>query len=188
MPPSPLLLVGFMGSGKTTTGRLLAQRLGWFFCDLDERIETAAGASIAAIFAHQGETAFRALEREQMEQVLALSGDRHRMIVALGGGTFAQPGNLEYILASSAFTIFLDIPVDVLLMRCAQMTNRPLFRDEASFRHLYQQRLPFYRRAHLTIAAREDPPEAIVERILAQWQGPAASLPVSPAPARELFG
>lgn len=181
------MLVGFMGCGKSTVGRLLAQRLGWYFHDLDERIEAAAGAPIAAIFARQGEAAFRALEREQLQQILALAAADRRMVVALGGGTFAQPANIEAIAAAGAHTIFLDVPLDVLLMRCAQMTNRPLFRDEASFRNLHALRLPFYRRAERTVAAGDEPPETIVDRILMNWRE-AVPVPLAPAQPRELLG
>lgn len=185
MLPSPLMLVGFMGCGKSTVGRRLAQRLGWYFHDLDERIEAAAGAAIATIFARQGEAAFRLLERAQLEQALALAATDHHMVVALGGGTFAQPGLADRILASPACTVFLDVPLPVLLMRCAQMTNRPLFRDEASFRELHAQRLPYYRRAHVVLQAGDEPPDLVVDRILALWNGPMAE-PGAPALAREL--
>ncbi|MGH9468122.1 MAG: shikimate kinase [Terriglobales bacterium] len=169
LPPSPLVLVGFMGSGKTTVGRELAQRLGWYFCDLDDRIEAAAGASIASIFATRGETAFRELEHRELLQALGETRRRHT-VLALGGGTFAQPLNQEPIRAGGACTVFLDVPVDELLLRCAGMSNRPLFRDEASFRALHAQRVPFYRQATLTLAAGATPPALLSERILEQIQ------------------
>lgn len=167
MFPSPLMLVGFMGAGKSTVGRRLAHRLGWYFCDLDQRIEAAAGATIPEIFSRQGEAAFRAVERDQLATALAEAGSGHRMVIALGGGTFAQAGNVELIRQTPAMTLFLDVPFDELLLRCAQMTNRPLFRDELSFRELYVRRLPFYQAADLTVAAGGGTPEEVVERILA---------------------
>ena len=162
--PSPLVLAGFMGSGKTTVGRVLAQRLGWRFCDLDERIEAAAGATIADIFAQRGEAAYRGLEHRELLLALGAARER-RTVLALGGGTFAQPGNLEPIRAAGGTTVFLEVPLDLLLRRCAGIANRPLFRDEHSFRALYEQRLPFYRQADCLVDAAEAP-AVVVERIL----------------------
>lgn len=181
MPPSPLLLVGFMGCGKSTAGRRLAQRLGWRFCDLDEKIEAAAGATVAAIFAHQGEAAFRIVERQQLEIALA-AADVHPTVLALGGGTFAQPDNCEFILRSSGHAVFLDLPVSTLLNRCAQMTNRPLFRDEASFRQLHAQRLPYYLRAPHRVVADEETPDQVAELILARFERPRAAAEMTAAP------
>ncbi|MGH9520393.1 MAG: shikimate kinase, partial [Terriglobales bacterium] len=119
-PPSPLILAGFMGCGKSTVGRVLAQRLGWHFCDLDERIETAAGTTIPEIFRQRGEPAYRELERAQLLQALGEAVVR-RTILALGGGTFAQPQNLEPVRAAAGCTVFLEVPMDELLLRCAAM-------------------------------------------------------------------
>ncbi|MGH9393358.1 MAG: shikimate kinase, partial [Terriglobales bacterium] len=140
----PIVLLGFMGCGKSTVGRLLAQRLGWHFCDLDDSIEAAAGARIAEIFAQRGEAAYRELEHRELLQALGAARLRPT-VLALGGGTYAQARNWEPIRAGGARTFFLDVPVEVLLQRCAAMGNRPLFRDEASFRALHAERLPAYR-------------------------------------------
>ncbi len=171
--PSPLVLAGFMGSGKTTVGRLLAQRLGWRFCDLDERIEAAAGTTIAAIFAQRGEAAYRGLEHQELVQALGAARTR-RTVLALGGGTFAQPANREPIRAAGGSTVFLEVPIELLLQRCAGIANRPLFRDAHSFRALYEQRLPFYRQAAWTVDAAGEP-AAVAERIVeAVSRGPRA--------------
>jgi shikimate kinase len=160
-------LCGFMGCGKTTVGSLLARQLGWRFEDLDARIEQAAGASIPAIFEQMGEPAFRGLEVKQLEILLGQAAEsREPLILALGGGTYAQPGNAERLRAAGAVVIWLDCPVELLLSRCATMTNRPLFRDEPSFRNLLAARLPFYAQADHRVAGNGEPGR-IVEEILA---------------------
>ncbi len=169
--PSPLVLVGFMGCGKSTVGRLLAQRLGWHFCDLDERIEAAAGCDIPTIFAQRGEPAYRELEHRELVQALRAAHER-RTVLALGGGTFAQPQNAEPIRQAGGCTVFLEVPVEELLPRCAAMSNRPLFRDEASFRALYAQRLPFYRQAQLTVAVGGREPAQAASRVLEALAAP----------------
>jgi shikimate kinase len=155
-----------MGSGKTTVGVLLARQLAWRFEDLDARIEQSAGLNISAIFERRGEADFRRIEREQLEKVLgrvAESGEP--VVLALGGGTYAQPGIVERLRAFGAVVIWLDCPVNLLLARCATMNNRPLFRDEESFRTLLSVRLPFYEQADYRVAG-DDDPAIIVERIL----------------------
>ncbi|MGH9480971.1 MAG: shikimate kinase [Terriglobales bacterium] len=162
--PSPLVLAGFMGCGKTTVGRLLGQRLGWHFCDLDDRIEATAGCGIAAIFAQRGEPAYRELEHRELRHALGEAG-RRPTVLALGGGTFVQPQNLEPLRQAGGCTVFLEVPLEELLLRVAGMANRPLFRDEASFRALYAQRVPYYRQAQVTVAASLAPAQ-VAERVM----------------------
>ena len=160
-------LCGFMGCGKTTVGSLLARQLGWRFEDLDARIEERTALSIPAIFEQMGEPAFRRIENEQLEAILGQAAEsREPFILALGGGTYAQPGTAERLRAAGAVVIWLDCPVELLLSRCATMTNRPLFRDEPSFRNLLAARLPFYAQADHRVAGGDDPAR-IVENILA---------------------
>jgi shikimate kinase len=156
-----------MGSGKTTVGVLLARQLAWRFEDLDARIEQSASLTISSIFERRGEAAFREIEREQLEKTLgrvAESGEA--VVLALGGGTYAQPGIVERLRAFGAVVIWLDCSVDLLLARCAIMDNRPLFRDEVSFRNLLAARLPFYEQADYRVAGDDDPAN-VVARILA---------------------
>jgi shikimate kinase len=149
-----ICLVGFMGSGKTTVGTLLARQLAWRFVDLDTRIEEAAGLRITEIFERLGEPAFREIEHQQLANALGQAAeDATPLILALGGGTFAQPPNLELLHDSGCALVWLDCPIDMLLARCVTMTGRPLFRDEHSFRQLYEQRLPFYRQATYRVEA-----------------------------------
>jgi len=132
-----------MGSGKTTIGTLLARQLAWRFVDLDDRIEGSAGLSIPEIFERLGEPAFRQIEADQLRAALGRATElKESTVLALGGGTYAQPGCPEFLRAAGIPVLWLDSPVEVLLARCMTMTGRPLFRDEASFSGLYAQRLP----------------------------------------------
>ena len=160
-------LAGFMGSGKSTAGAMLARQLGWRFEDLDARIEAHAGLTISAIFERVGEPAFRQMENEQMDAAVGRAAElREPVVIALGGGTYAQPGRAERLRAAGILVIWLDSPVELLLARCATMSNRPLFRDEASFRNLLAARLPFYALADFRVDA-GDESSRVVERILA---------------------
>lgn len=162
----PVCLTGFMGAGKSTVARLLARQTGWEHVDLDKRIVDATSLSIPEIFARRGEPAFRQIESEQLARVLGEAAGGAKRIISLGGGTTVQPQNRDLLQQHQAVLIWLDCPVEELLQRCAQITDRPLFRDEASFRELYEQRLPVYQLAHFRV---ESGIEAllIVEKILA---------------------
>jgi shikimate kinase len=163
-----------MGSGKSTVGRLLAAQLAWHFTDLDTEIERESGLSISQIFAQKGELVFREIEHQCLARVLGSATERStRLILALGGGTFAQPRNAALIRefgglprGSCAAVIWLDCSTEDLLQRCVLMGDRPLFRDEASFRKLYEERLPFYRQADYRVESGGDPMR-VVEQILA---------------------
>jgi shikimate kinase len=171
-------LTGFMGSGKSTVGRLLASQLAWHFADLDEEIERGAGISISQIFAQKGEAVFRDIEHDCLERVLGSAAARNtRLVLALGGGTFAQPRNASLIRefgrefsvpqrGAASVVIWLDCSAEELLRRCVLMGDRPLFRDEASFRKLYEERLPHYRQADFRVESGGDPMR-VVEQILA---------------------
>src|ERR1700692_86229 len=167
-------LTGFMGSGKSTVGRLPAAQLAWRFADLDAEIERESGLSISQIFAQKGEVVFREIEHECLARVLGSSAARNtRLILALGGGTFAQPRNASLIRdfggaarGAGSAVIWLDCSAEELLQRCVLMGDRPLFRDEASFRKLYEERLPFYRQADYRVESGGEPMR-VVEQILA---------------------
>ncbi len=162
-----ICLTGFMGSGKSTVGRLLARQVGWRFVDLDELIESRAALDIPSIFERLGESVFRELERDAFFRVVGESAERELpTILALGGGTFAQPGCADRLHELSIPVIWLQCSTQKLLERCATMANRPLFRDEASFLQLYEQRVGYYERADYRVES-ESAPSVVVEKILA---------------------
>lgn len=159
-----LCLAGFMGSGKSTVGTLLSRQLAWRFTDLDERIEEASGLSIPQIFEKFGEPAFRQIEHEQLKMAIGRAAERNEpSVLALGGGTYAQPANAELLRAAGIPVIWLDCPVETLLTRCLTMTGRPLFRDESSFRALYEQRLPSYQQAGYRVESSGEPATVVAE-------------------------
>jgi shikimate kinase len=153
-----------MGSGKTTVGTLLARQLAWRFVDLDERIEESAGLKIPEIFERLGEPAFRQIEADQLRAAFGRASEHQQgTVLALGGGTYAQPGCPDFLRAANAPVLWLDSPIDVLLARCMTMTGRPLFRDESSFRALYTQRLPSYRLADYRVDSSAEPAQVVAE-------------------------
>ncbi len=159
-----LCLAGFMGSGKTTIGTLLARQLAWRFVDLDDRIEAAAGLGISEIFERLGEPAFRQIEADQLRAALGRVFElKESVVLALGGGTYAQAGAPEFLRAASVPVVWLDSPVEVLMARCMTMTGRPLFRDENSFRALHAQRLPSYQQADYRVDSSGDPARVVTE-------------------------
>jgi shikimate kinase/3-dehydroquinate synthase len=134
-----LALAGFMGAGKTTVGRRVADRLGRPFVDVDEEIERRTGSNVVDLFADPGESGFRALEEEVAGEVLR-RGEAH--VVALGGGAVLSP-RTRALLAERAFTVLLDVEVDDAWGR-ARSSGRPLAEDEAAFRRLFDERTPLY--------------------------------------------
>jgi shikimate kinase len=166
-------LTGFMGSGKSTVGRALAAQLAWHFVDLDAEIERHTGLQISQIFEQKGEAVFRDIEHECLARALGWASEQHaRVVLALGGGTFAQPRNADLIHNSGSsqrpgvVVVWLDCAMEKLLERCVLMGDRPLFRDESSFRKLYEERLPYYRQADYRIESSGETIR-VVEQILA---------------------
>jgi shikimate kinase len=160
-------LTGFMGCGKSTTAALLARQVGWPCIDLDKRITDATGMEIPEIFSRMGEGEFRRIEHEQLLRAVGESVEQQKpSILSLGGGTSAQPRNLALFRENRAVLIWLQCAIEELLVRCAQITNRPLFRDEASFRKLYQERLPWYELSDYRVDSSAEPLRT-VEQILA---------------------
>jgi len=160
-----IYLVGFMGSGKSTIGRLLADRLGWHFIDLDEEIEAAQGMSISRIFETRGETEFRRLEHEAMRARVHTIECGRPTVLALGGGAFVQPENYA-LVENNGITIWLDCPFEMVRRRVEGAPDRPLARDAESFARLYEARRESYKRADFRIAVEGDDPAAAVEAVL----------------------
>jgi len=157
-----IYLVGFMGSGKSSVGALLAGRLHWPFIDLDTTIEAGQGLNIRQIFENAGEPFFREIERA----ALAEASKTEPAVIALGGGTFAQRANLDFIQETGGRTVWLDCPADELRRRCAGITTRPLFRDAESFAQLLAERLPYYQRAEYRVSTAVREPLEVAEQIL----------------------
>jgi shikimate kinase len=170
-----LVLTGFMGAGKTTVGRMLADRLDWEFLDLDAYIESRNGLAVPSIFAQHGELHFRKLE----SQALASALGRHNIVLALGGGAPEVLTNrllLEQTPATA--TVFLDAPFSVLFARCVMQelnpaaTARPNLADPAAAETRFLARQPLYRRlAHHTIDTESLSTGQTVAALLARLSG-----------------
>lgn len=153
-----IALTGFMGCGKSTVARLLARQTGWIHIDLDKRIVDRAGLPIPTIFSQLGEPAFREAEHEELRRILGeASGAGKPTVISLGGGTMARAINVELLKQAACAVVWLDCPVEQLLQRCSHITDRPLFKDEASFRQLYTERLPFYQLADHRVESSAEP-------------------------------
>ena len=157
-----IYLVGFMGSGKTTVGALLAEQLGRPFIDLDRVIEENQGTTIPEIFEAEGEPHFRKVEHAALQGIVR----NELAVVALGGGTIIQPENRELIREAEGITIWLETSLEVLRSRCAGINHRPLFRDPNGFDRLFQERLAEYEKSEFRVATDRLPARQVVNSIL----------------------
>ena len=159
-----MAIVGYMGSGKTTVGRILARTLSWEFVDLDRTIAKEAGRGIPEIFAHSGEEHFRDLEHRAL--LAALDGARER-VVACGGGIVVRPENRDKL--NKTVTVFLREDLGVLYGRTRD-PRRPLrAASREEFERRFAARLPFYEEvADLVVPVRGRPPEEVAKEI-ARW-------------------
>jgi shikimate kinase len=160
----PVTIVGYMGSGKTTVGRILARTLGWEFVDLDRNIAKETGRAIPEIFAHSGEEHFRDLEHRAL--LAALDGRRER-VVACGGGIVVRPENRVKLMES--LTVFLKEDLGVLYGR-TRSPRRPLrAASRQEFERRFAARLPFYEQvADLVVPVCGRPPEEVAKEI-SRW-------------------
>lgn len=161
-----IYLVGFMGSGKSTVGRALADELGWNFVDLDEEIEREQGTSIASIFDDRGEAEFRRMESEALHRCVHKVQSGHPRVISLGGGAFLSHGNFD-LVSNNGVSVWLDCPLELIERRITAFVHRPLARDPIRLRWLYDLRREGYARADYRIDVRDDDAVAAVARILA---------------------
>jgi len=166
-PATPLrriVLTGFMGSGKSTVGPLIAARLGWQFIDVDDVIEAEAGATIAEIFARHGEPAFREREYATIARLVA----RDALVLALGGGAIERTETRDLLLnAPGTLLVHLEVELATTLARCSGTEHtRPVLADQANLASRYHRRLPLYRAAHISIPVDTLTPDQVVDAVL----------------------
>jgi len=169
-PIDRIVLTGFMGSGKSTVGPLLAARLGWRFVDADDVIVADVGMPISEFFARHGEQAFRNREHA----AIARLAREDALVLAMGGGAIETPATREFLLASpGTLLVHLAVTLETTLSRCGGTEHtRPVLADQANLRARYERRLPLYRMAHVSITADILTPPEVVEAILRAAQLP----------------
>ena len=159
-----LYLVGMMGSGKTSTGRPLAERLGYGFVDADAVIEQVAGCTISEIFERDGEEEFRSLETQVMRSI----SERHSLVVATGGGVVTRTEN--WGMMHQGIVIWLDVERRQLLQRLQNdATQRPLLMTEdpaETLDEILTQRRPLYDEADLTVVIESEPADVVADGII----------------------
>lgn len=166
--PNNLVLLGFMGVGKTTLGRLAAVMLGTDFIDLDEKIEEDTGLSIPTIFETYGEQWFRDFEHATLESLQNLSG----CVIAVGGGAPCQPENVE-LIRSLGLRVLLTAEPESILERVQPIESRPLLAQAADpskrIETLMQQRMPWYRQADRELRTDGITPEEGASRLVEMY-------------------
>jgi shikimate kinase len=165
-----IVLVGFMGAGKTTVGQLLATRLGLPFADVDAVIAEREGMTVQQIFAERGEPAFRALEQETIASLLA----GPRLVLALGGGA-AEHEQTRRVLKAAEHTIYLHVPYEAALGRVGGDHGRPML-SRPDLPEIYRRRLTAYEAvATLTVSTEGRPPEYVCADIVQRLAGAPAT-------------
>lgn len=162
--PKTIVLVGLMGAGKTSVGRLLAKRLDLEFIDADDEIEQAARCSIEQIFESHGEAEFRDGERRVIARLL--TGPTH--VLATGGGAFMRKETRDAI-RGRGISVWLRADLDLLLRRVSRRKNRPLLRNEnprQTLEKLIEERYPVYAEADIVVDSGDRPPGTIVDNVI----------------------
>jgi shikimate kinase len=161
--PGNVILVGFMGAGKSACGRLLARRLGRCFVETDDMIVARDGRAIPEIFRQEGEEAFRRLEAEAVEALRLKSDD----VIATGGGLPCRPGRME-ALRELGTVVWLRGDLDELLARARRTGQRPMLegREAGELQALYRAREAYYARAHVTVDTAGQTIDQVVARIV----------------------
>lgn len=165
----PIFLCGMMGSGKTTVGRILANRLEVPFCDLDELIVDEKEMTIPEIFEEEGESKFREIERK----ILVRESQYFKGVMALGGGSLQNQHIIDH-LKIYGWLIFLDVPQSVISERIKGDSNRPMLNDKESASHeaeskiqrLMAERRPLYEQAEITLQTGEKSAEEIADELI----------------------
>jgi shikimate kinase len=169
-PDAPIFLVGFMATGKTTVGRILAARLGWRLVDLDDVIAREAGRTVPEIFEAEGEAGFRAREA----RALAAASAERRAVVATGGGAACREDNLRTMLGAGR-VVALAITPEEAVRRARGGAGRPLLAGQAdpvaSAAALLVARAPYYARAHLSVDTVGRLPQEVARDVLAWVEG-----------------
>jgi shikimate kinase len=160
-----IILIGFMGSGKSSLAPLLALRLRFKPVDADAEVIAMSGcSSIREIISNFNEAHFRDLEA----QVAASFRDASSLVIAAGGGVIGRPANMEHLIHGGGTVIFLETSFDEVLRRVPDRSSRPLLQDTATARKLYHERLPVYRRyADITVNTDGKTPDALCSEIFA---------------------
>ena len=165
-PGTPIVLIGFMATGKTTVGRMVAERLERTFLDLDHLVEEGAGMKIPELFRTQGEAAFRKAESEALGKALKMDS----VVLATGGGAACREDNLQAMLAGG-YVVALSAPPSEVLKRTGGASGRPLLDSAADplaeAQRLLSAREPFYARAHLRIETVGKTPQDVATEIVA---------------------
>jgi shikimate kinase len=156
-----IYLIGFMGAGKSTIGRLLAKRLGWAFIDLDREIEKSERRSISDIFLQDGEPHFRKLEHQHLCDLAT----RQHLVVALGGGAFLDKANRD-LTTSTGVTVWLKVSFATVVSRVRMDGTRPKFATREQAENLYQIREPIYSLASIHTDADNRPPSEVADELL----------------------
>ncbi|MEY2409275.1 MAG: shikimate kinase [Verrucomicrobiota bacterium] len=176
-----LALIGFMGTGKSSVGRLAAAGLHFELADTDHLIEQRAGKSIPEIFAEQGEAAFRAMERQLVAEMI----DWRRKVISTGGGLAANAANLAS-LKQHALVVCLWASADGLWQRLRHQSHRPLLQGPdplATIRDLLAERSPFYKQADVLVNTESRNLREVAEHVLHQFKMARAQPFVAPSPA-----
>jgi shikimate kinase len=163
-PVRRIVLTGFMGSGKSTVGPLVAARLGWRFLDADDVIVAETRMAISDFFARHGEPAFREIERATIAR---LAGE-NTLVLALGGGAIEDAGTRDLLLnAPGTILVHLEVSLDTTLARCSGTDgSRPVLADRSNLAARHERRLPLYRRAHVSIASDLLTPDEVADAVL----------------------
>ncbi len=157
-----IYLVGFMGSGKSTVGKILSEKLNLKFVDVDSEIEKKEKKKISEIFKEKGERYFRELEKKEIEELTKKNG----IVVSTGGGLGANPENMKK-MKETGTVIWLDVPLEEILKRCENDENRPLLNQPIeSLKKLYEERKKVYSMADVHIDTKNKTPEEIAKDIL----------------------